>query len=158
MTVQVEVQRASEDPGIPGDDDFRRWVAAALAGHREAGDIVIRVVDADESQTLNREFRHRDKPTNVLSFPFEAPSGVPPEEAGEYLGDLVICAPVVRAEAAEQGKPLAVHWAHMVVHGALHLLGFDHLDDEQARQMEGLERTILARLGVPDPYQNEETS
>lgn len=158
MSVQVEVQRASEEPDIPDDDAFKRWVQAVLEGRRDAADVVIRVVDTDESRTLNRDYRDRDKPTNVLSFPFEAPLGVPADEAGDYLGDLVICAPVVRAEALEQGKPLADHWAHMVVHGVLHLLGYDHLDDTEAEQMEGLERDILARLGLPDPYESRGTS
>lgn len=112
-------------------------------------EVSLRFVDDETIRELNRDYRGKDKPTNVLSFPFEAPPGVPTT----LLGDLVICAPVVAAEAAEQGKPLTAHWAHMVVHGVLHLLGYDHIDDADAEIMEGLEVEILAGLGVPNPYE-----
>lgn len=148
MSVQLERQLASEADDIPPESSFRRWASAALAGRRSAAEIVVRVVDEDESRRLNRQYRGKDRPTNVLSFPFEAPPGVP----SEHLGDLVICAPVVQREALEQGKTAEAHWAHLTVHGVLHLLGHDHLDDNEAEQMEALERTILAGLRYPDPY------
>lgn len=152
MTVELELQLASEADEVPPKPDFLGWVEAALAGRRDQAELVIRVVDEPESRMLNRDYRGKDKPTNVLSFPFETPAGIPADEAGDYLGDLVICAPVVAAEAVAQDKPLQQHWAHMVVHGCLHLLGYDHQNDHEAEQMESLEREILAGLGLPDPY------
>ena len=118
-----------------------------------AGDIelAVRVVDAEESRALNRQYRDQDKPTNVLSFPAPPPDGLP-EAAGRLLGDVVICAPVVAAEAAEQDKSVAAHWGHMLVHGTLHLLGYDHQTDAEAAAMEALERQILAARSVTDPY------
>ena len=111
----------------------------------------MRVVDVEEIRALNRQYRDQDKPTNVLSFPAQQPDGLP-EGAGRLLGDVVICAPVVAAEAAEQGKTTGDHWGHMLVHGTLHLLGFDHQTDAAAAEMEGLERRILAARSVTDPY------
>lgn len=129
-------------------EQFQRWVALALEGRRPRGEVCIRIVDPEESRTLNREYRGKDKPTNVLSFPFEAPPGIPLD----LIGDLVICAPVVQQEAQEQGKKPLDHWAHMVIHGTLHLLGFDHIKEDEAEQMEALERALLARLEIADPY------
>lgn len=148
MSVRVVVQYALPRRGLPAPQSFRRWVAAVLAGRRKRAEVVVRVVDADESAALNATYRRKQGPTNVLSFPFEAPAGL----EVPLLGDIVICAPVVAREALEQGKEERAHWAHMTVHGVLHLLGYDHLDDDQARVMEGLEREILAKLGYPDPY------
>ena len=145
--MDLELQLASEAGELPARADFETWAETALEDEPRRG-LVIRVVDEAESRALNRDYRGRDKPTNVLSFPFEAPPGVP----SDHLGDLVICAPVVAREAAEQGKPPAHHWAHMVVHGVLHLRGFDHLEPEEAEEMEARERALLARLGIPDPY------
>jgi len=145
-TLAVEVQRAADEP-LPADAALTRWAEAAWQGEADA-EVVIRLVGADESQALNRDYRGKDRPTNVLSFPFDVPPGVP----CDHLGDLVICAPVVQAEATEQGKTPDSHWAHMVVHGMLHLQGFDHMDEAEAEEMEGIEREILARLGYPDPY------
>ena len=152
MSLELEVQYAVRAEGIPDEAALRRWVEAVLADCEDDAGLVIRVVDERESQALNRAYRDRDRPTNVLSFPFEAPPGVPPEVVGHHLGDLVICAPVVAREAREQGKPLPAHWAHMVVHGVLHLRGFDHQNESQAREMEGHERAILGALGFDDPY------
>jgi len=135
------VQRAIPARGVPAPRQLRRWAQSAL-GHR-AGEVTVRVVGTRESRALNRRYRGKDRPTNVLSFPCEAPG---------TLGDLVICAPVVNREAREQGKRAAAHWAHMVVHGVLHLLGFDHTRLRDAKVMEALERAILARLSFPDPY------
>lgn len=129
---------------------FRRWVGAALAGarHRRSSEIVIRLVNEAEGRQLNLQWRHRGYATNVLSFPAELPPGL----HSELLGDLVICAPVVRREARLQNKPLAAHWAHLVVHGTLHLLGYDHETAAEAGVMEPLETAILGKIGFPDPY------
>lgn len=121
--------------------DFVRWARAALVG---GGEITIRLVDAEEGQALNKEYRSKDYATNVLSFPYETEPVV--------MGDLVICPSVVAREASEQNKPLAAHYAHLTVHGMLHLQGWDHENDEDARQMEDEEREILAALGYADPY------
>jgi probable rRNA maturation factor len=137
-----------ESPGQPDDARLRGWVERAAEGIEAELEVVIRIVDEAESRQLNRDYRGKDRPTNVLSFPFEGPEHLPMES----LGDLVICAPVVEREAAEQGKSLEAHWAHMVVHGVLHLRGYDHLDDAEAEEMEGREVVILAALGYPDPY------
>lgn len=125
-----------------------RWVRHALGDDVQAAEITVRIVDAAEGQQLNRDFRGKDYATNVLSFPAELPEGV----KLPLLGDLVICAPVVAREAAEQGKPVAAHYAHLTVHGVLHLLGWDHEHDKDAEAMEQLEREVLAELGLPDPY------
>lgn len=146
---EVDVQIATADENVPSEEDFRTWVAAALPDERRTSEITIRVVDFDESQTLNAQYRHQNKPTNVLSFPSE----LPPELQIPLLGDLVVCAGVVAREAAEQGKSLAAHWAHMVVHGTLHLLGYDHESDPEAEVMEALETHILSQLGFPAPYE-----
>ena len=151
MNLQLEIQRVVEGEGIPGTMQFQRWVEAVLNGRRKRAELVIRIVDREESRSLNRIYRHQDKPTNVLSFPYDGP----PEVETALLGDLVICAPVVADEALEQEKPLEAHWAHMVVHGVLHLLGFDHINDLQAEEMEDLEAEVLNSLGVSDPYQSE---
>jgi len=153
----VEVQRAVDGAvdALPADAEFARWVAAALAKAPPGAGaaVTVRLVDTAESAELNAGYRHKPGPTNVLSFPFEPPPGVPAEAAGaDQLGDLVICAPVVAREAAEQGKPGAAHWAHMVVHGTLHLLGFDHMEQADAARMEALEIEILDALGYPNPY------
>ena len=124
--------------------DFVRWARAALVG---GGEITIRLVDPDEGQELNAEYRGKDYATNVLSFPYDTEPVV--------LGDLVICPSVVAREAAEQNKPLAAHYAHLTVHGMLHLQGFEHEDDAEAEEMEAREREILAGLGYPDPYAGE---
>jgi probable rRNA maturation factor len=154
VSTEVEVQFAVEDDALPPLSAFRLWANAALVDASPTT-LSVRVVGEDESRRLNHEFRGKDKPTNVLSFPFEAPQGVPLEEIGEYLGDLVICAPVVQREAEEQAKAPAAHWAHMVVHGVLHLRGFDHQDDAEAQRMEDKERAVLDRLGFSDPYAGE---
>jgi len=157
--LRVEVQYAARRPWGPSATAMRRWARTAHAaatgearprarGHGPTALVCIRVAGPGESRRLNREFRDRDRPTNVLSFPASA------EETGATgaLGDLVICAPVVAREARAQGKTLAAHWAHMVVHGTLHLLGHDHERPRQARRMERLEVEILAGLGYQNPY------
>ncbi|MDH3747046.1 MAG: rRNA maturation RNase YbeY [Gammaproteobacteria bacterium] len=151
--IHVDVQFACQEAGIPDEDDIRRWINIALvgAGARGECEVSVRVVDAAEMQALNRDYRDTDKVTNVLSFPAGPVAGLPTEIAG-VLGDIAVCAPVVRAEAERAGKAYAEHWAHMLVHGTLHLLGFDHETDEEAREMEVLEARILAGGGVADPY------
>ncbi|MEN8214721.1 MAG: rRNA maturation RNase YbeY [Pseudomonadota bacterium] len=148
MTAEIEIQLASTVTHLPDDEELRKWASATLRD-AEKNSVVIRLVDSEESRQLNNDYRGLDKPTNVLSFPFSAPAEI---AGNRLLGDIVICAPVVEQEAREQHKPVAAHWAHMVVHGMLHLQGYDHLDDEEAEEMERLERRILATLGVPDPY------
>lgn len=152
MGVLVHVSRSAglAAAGIPRADSFRRWVEAALAvaRRRRASELSLRLVDAGEGRGYNRDYRGRDYATNVLSFPVELPPGV----RTPLLGDLIVCAPVVAREAAEQGKPLRDHYAHMTVHGVLHLLGYDHLVDAEAERMEALERRALAGLGIRDPY------
>lgn len=129
--------------------DFRTWVLAALNTRRDEAEITIRIVDEQESAELNQRYRGKEGPTNVLSFPFQAP----PQVISHLLGDLVICEPVVRRQAREQGKTEQAHWAHLVIHGTLHLLGYDHLTPQQAEEMEAIETGILAQLGFADPYQ-----
>lgn len=163
MKLAVTVQMASSRRGVPHARSLNRWAQAACAHHAPRGagelELTIRVVGAGESRRLNRTWRNKDKPTNVLSFPAAplAPGndGVPSRfsaNAFSELGDLAICAPVVAREAREQGKPAQAHWAHMVVHGVLHLLGFDHENDRDASVMEAREVKILAQLGYDNPY------
>jgi len=152
-TPNVDIQWASDAPDAPDEADLRGWAAKAVeVAGGVVGDITVRVVDDAEIQALNREYRGKDKPTNVLSFPFEMPAGLPEEACEPLLGDIVISAPVVRREADEQHKPLDAHWAHMITHGVLHLLGYDHIDDDDAEIMEALEIRALAEQGYPDPY------
>jgi probable rRNA maturation factor len=146
-TDSIDLQIASNAQDLPTPGQLTAWVSAARLDENQ-GSIVIRIVDEPESRQLNRDYRGKDRPTNVLSFPFEPPPGIPEE----HLGDLVICAPIVFREAQEQHKQPEAHWAHMVVHGVLHLQGLDHQNSEEAEEMESLERHILARLGYSDPY------
>ncbi len=155
VRLDVGVSYALPRAGLPAAASFRKWVAAALAGRIREADLAIRLVDADEGQALNRHYRGKDYATNVLSFPADVPEGLPKNVKFPLLGDLVICAPVVAREAAEQGKALKDHYAHLTVHGVLHLLGWDHEDDKEAEAMEQLEREILADLGIADPYAGE---
>ena len=147
MNVEVDIQRATDAPDQPDDDSLMRWAALALRDH-PGKELTIRLVDAEESQSLNNDYRDKNYPTNVLSFPAD----LPPELNIPLLGDLVICVPVVNREAVEQGKAREAHWAHMVIHGCLHLLGHDHIDDAEADVMEHLERQLLAELDIADPY------
>ena len=149
MIRQIELQIASSQTDQPSRDQFEQWVGAALNDYAHPAEVVIRIVDGDESRSLNQTYRNQNKPTNVLSFPFEAP---PPVES-DLLGDLVICEAIVFDEAAAQKKALSAHWAHMVIHGTLHLLGYDHQDEVQAEEMETLEIEVLAGLGYSNPYQ-----
>ncbi len=134
---------------MPSPDQVSAWAHAALAGQREEGQLTLRIVGNEEGAALNETYRHKQGPTNVLSFAVEDADLLPVP----LLGDIVICAPVVEREAHEQHKEALAHWAHMVVHGVLHLLGYDHLEEREAQAMETLETDILAQLGFPDPYQ-----
>lgn len=149
MAVKVDVQFACPATGLPGEAEIIRWAQAALADQR--GSITVRIVDEQEGGALNHAYRHKRGATNVLSFPFEPPEAVA-ASVQDYLGDIVICAPVVAREALGQHKPLKAHWAHMVVHGCLHLTGFDHQHEAEARTMKALETRILNKLSYPNPY------
>jgi probable rRNA maturation factor len=148
LQLDVSVSYGLPRAGLPAAVSFRRWAAAAAKGRIKRADLAIRVVDEKEGRALNRHYRGKDYATNVLSFPVELPEGV----TLPLLGDLVICAPVVAREARDQGKPLAAHYAHLTIHGVLHLLGLDHEDPREADAMEQIERDLLATLGLPDPY------
>lgn len=139
------------DANCPSEQQVEQWLSVALDGLCAQGEIAVRIVDEAESAELNGQYRGKDYATNVLSFP----SGLPVDMAPAILGDLAICAAVVEREAAEQGKTLEAHWAHLYIHGALHLLGFDHIDDDDAEEMEALEINILAKLGFDNPYREE---
>ena len=176
--ISIDLQYAVEDrSNLPSIDSLLKYATAAITGFRPEAEITIRIVEPDESHQLNLEYRGKDRPTNVLSFPATEDDDVfffddvDPEELKNaeeddedeqnpfdslYIGDLVICRDVVEREAREQNKPLEAHWAHMVVHGCLHLLGFDHIDDEEAEEMEGHETEIMLSLGFADPYQEDE--
>lgn len=148
--IEVAVSYGCGRRGVPAPASFACWVRAALASQRRRGLVSIRLVDEDEGRALNRDYRHRDYATNVLSFPADPlPKGV---KGPRLLGDLVLCAPVVAREAREQGKRPADHFAHLTVHGTLHLLGHDHMEPAEAERMEALEIRILAGLGIADPY------
>ncbi|HAU4908112.1 TPA: rRNA maturation RNase YbeY [Aeromonas hydrophila] len=151
VTLDLQLASASTD-GLPSEAQLQSWLDGTILGFQQEAEVTVRIVDEAESNELNLTYRGKDKPTNVLSFPFEAPPGL----ELPLLGDLVICRQVVEHEAAEQGKPLMAHWAHMVVHGSLHLLGYDHIEDDEAEEMEGLERDIMQELGFADPYLNDE--
>ncbi len=146
--MHVVIQIACDHPGIPESGQLIAWAEAAGSPPPET-EVVIRIVDAAESAALNQTYRHKTGPTNVLSFPFEAPPGVPVD----ILGDIVICAERVEQEAHEQGKSLEAHWAHLVIHGMLHLQGHDHSEAPAAAVMEQREIAILNTLGFSDPYE-----
>lgn len=148
MAITLDLQLASGAGNLPTAEQIQQWLEAAILPFQADAEVTVRIVDNEESQQLNHDYRGKDKPTNVLSFPFQCPPGI----ELPLLGDLVICAPVVAAEATEQQKSLQAHWAHMVVHGSLHLLGFDHINDDDAEQMEAEEVTILQQLGFTNPY------
>ncbi|RAU18211.1 rRNA maturation RNase YbeY [Nitrincola tibetensis] len=148
MSYFADVLYETNHKDLPTEADFERWLKLAMGGRRLRAEVCIRIVTEDESRELNHTWRGKDSSTNVLSFPFEAPPGVPTD----LIGDLAICADVVAREAQEQNKPLLHHWAHMVIHGLLHLIGFDHINDIDAEEMEALEINLLAQLGISNPY------
>ncbi len=146
LDVQIACDTAA---GLPTTAQLQQWAGAALQSRRDVAELTVRLVDEGESQALNRDYRGKDKPTNVLSFPAD----LPPELELPLLGDLVVCRQVVEREAVEQNKALSDHWAHMIIHGTLHLLGYDHIDDDDAEQMEALEIALLEQLGISNPYE-----
>ncbi|KAA8664184.1 rRNA maturation RNase YbeY [Vibrio gigantis] len=149
MSIELDLQLAVEnEQGLPTEQDIQIWLDKTIPQFQENAELTVRIVDIQESHQLNHEYRGKDKPTNVLSFPFEAPPGI----ELDLLGDLIICRQVVEKEAEEQNKPLLAHWAHMVVHGSLHLLGYDHIEDDEAEEMESLETEIMQSMGFEDPY------
>ena len=147
MAIELDLQLVDEAAHIPAPEDFEAWVKTALQSRSEA-ELTIRVVGREESRELNRTYRGKDSETNVLSFRAELPDGL----VLPLLGDIVVCAPLVADEAAEQGKTVRDHWAHLTIHGVLHLLGYDHQDDEEAEEMESLEISLLESLGIDNPY------
>jgi len=156
MELYVDLQLASEDQqALPNLQQLEKWVGAAILKvsdqKRDLAELTVRIVDCEESQQLNGDYRGKDKPTNVLSFPFQNPPGI----TLPLLGDLVVCKSVVEQEATEQQKPLISHWAHMLIHGTLHLLGYDHIEDEEAEVMESIETELMIELGYSDPYLSE---
>lgn len=153
MTASVDVQMVVDAVGAPTVEDVALWVnrAIGIAGATGATEVAVRIVGHEEMRQLNSDFREQDKATNVLSFPAGKIVGLP-VGAERPLGDIIVCAEIVSDEAAQQGKSSNDHWAHIIVHGTLHLLGYDHVDAADARIMEGLETQVLGDNGIADPY------
>ncbi|MDR9467121.1 rRNA maturation RNase YbeY [Marinospirillum sp.] len=154
MKPLIDLQLATQDAATcPSRQQLQEWVQLALLESTPPEcEVTLRLVDEEESRLLNQTYRGKDKPTNVLSFPFDDPIDLAAEGELSLLGDLVICAPLVSREAEQQDKPLQHHWAHLVIHGLLHLQGLDHENTQEAEAMEALETRLLATLGIPDPY------
>ena len=150
MIIDLQIA-CKQETGLPTAEQIEQWATAAVQPQSDEVEMTVRIVDEAESHALNLNYRGKDRPTNVLSFPFECPD----EVELPLLGDLVICRQVVEREAQEQDKPVMAHWAHMVVHGSLHLLGYDHIEDDEAEEMESLETQIMMGLGFADPYLSE---
>ncbi len=149
----LDIQIATEATDYPTEQQFQQWVDAVLTDQSVDSEIVIRLVDDTESAELNQQYRHKSGSTNILSFPFDAPEGIDMD----LLGDLVMCAPLIAEEARQQNKLLLHHWAHITIHGVLHLLGYNHIEDDEAEEMESLEINILNKLNIANPYQEEST-
>ena len=149
-TLNLSIQHAAKFPGLPTRAQIKKWAMAALQPNLPAAEVTFRFVDLKEGQTLNHNYRGKDYPTNVLTFVFDEDMPLPP--GLPLMGDIVFCAPVVETEAAAQGISLESHYCHLVIHGMLHLQGMDHIEDDEAAEMEALETHILAQLGYPDPY------
>ncbi len=166
MPLELDIQNPANYRNIPSQENLIQWVDCALSAHTAHKEnttisVVLRIVDESESQALNQRYRHKNSPTNVLSFPFDMPELnhlLQDEKLHWHLGDLVLCAPIIEQEALQQHKTLMQHLAHMVIHGMLHLQGYDHLETSQAEAMESLEKTILQQLGFPDPYETQTVS
>jgi probable rRNA maturation factor len=150
LVIDRQVSNDINDSNLPSENELTTWLSSVLKSQNDMGkEITLRFVDEEESKALNSQYRQKHKPTNVLSFPFEAPPGI----NLPFLGDLVICKPVIEQEAVNQNKPLLHHYAHMVIHGCLHLYGYDHIDNHEAETMEALEIELLQHLNIDDPYQ-----
>ena len=161
MIVEVSVQRAltgHKNLSMPDDNQIEHWAeqAVLMSRHRHNEKLLmsVRIVEESEITDLNRTYRGKNKATNVLSFPFDIPPGLPAEESEGELGDVIVCASVVEQEAREQHKTSEAHWAHMIIHGTLHLLGYDHETEAEAQQMESLEKAVMHELGYTDPYRD----
>lgn len=150
MKYKVNLQIASQSSDLPNRFIIYRWISKVLKPRYDSAELCLRIVDQDESKQLNIQYRQKNFPTNVLAFPAEIPNEVKLDKP--FLGDIVICAPIVAAEALEQGKTEMAHWAHLIIHGLLHLLGYDHITDAEAAVMESIEIETLAQLGFPNPY------
>lgn len=148
MTIELELQIATKAKMLPHPAQFREWISATLQGRIDTAELTIRLVDEAESAQLNEQYRKKEGPTNVLSFPYDPIPGI----VSRFIGDIIICAPIVEKEANDLNKPMLDYWAHMVVHGALHLLGYDHELPEEAQEMQELEMEILMQLGFKPPY------
>jgi len=148
VTIELELQIASNAKTLPHPSQFREWISIVLWNRLDEAELTIRIVDEEEIASLNEQYRHKQGPTNVLSFVAEHPDGL----ESSYLGDIIVCAPIVEREAMNANKDLLAHWALMVIHGTLHLLGYDHEDVEEAEEMENLETEILVKLGFAPPY------
>lgn len=146
------IQNQQQSVEVPDEQLLQQWAASALLTEKDA-QVSLVIVDEDESQKLNKEYRGKDKPTNILSFPMDMPAELSAEVEMNILGDLVVCAAVVQREAQQQEKSLSAHWAHMLVHGMLHLQGYDHLESSDADEMESIEIKMLNQLGYENPYQ-----
>jgi len=154
MKVKVEIFDNSTGHWIPDGELCRTWIKQTLHGASQVNPVTVSLcfVDADESEQLNRRYRDRHNPANVLSFPYGMPTALRGKLDSEPIGDIVVCAELAQREAQAQGKPVDQHWAHLVIHGCLHLLGFDHLGEDEAERMEKMEIEILRNLGIPNPY------
>ena len=148
MTIILDIQSASTSEDAPDEQSIKRWVGAVIDSNQGDTELIVRIVDEPEGKLLNETYRGVSGATNVLSFPFENQT----PEALPLIGDIVVCAPIVEREAQQQNKDLNAHWAHMIIHGVLHLLGYDHQNDSEAAVMEGLETEIMQKLGFPPPY------
>lgn len=151
-SIELECQNPNSFDTVPNQADCQNWVAAAIQNLNQKLSVVIRFVDAEESQDLNSHYRQKNAPTNVLSFPFEMPDIPELFDEPKHLGDLVLCESVVLKEAEEQNKDVLQHWSHLIIHGTLHLQGYDHIDKNEAEVMESLEINILDSLGFDNPY------
>ncbi len=149
--MNLDIQRIFQNSNIPDDSQIKAWAALALLEDNCNSEILIRIVDENESAALNQQYRQKSGPTNVLSFPFDAPENL----ELNLLGDLVVCAPVVEKEAEQQGKSINDHWAHIIIHGLLHLQGFDHIEEKDANAMEALEINLLKKININNPYFQE---
>lgn len=153
--VKLDYQNATTEQQIPSEKQCFDWLCQFLPEFQEVSELTIRIVDEQESQQLNLQYRGKDKPTNVLSFPSEVPEFITEEMEFPLLGDLIVCAQVVNREFEQQNKTFEAHWAHMLLHGSLHLLGYDHIEDDEAEEMESLEQEILQKMGFPNPYNDQ---
>ena len=146
----ITLQKISKIKSLPNKRQFSSWVKQALPSNKKNHELVIRIVDTKEITELNKKYRKKNRPTNIISFPFDLPLGV----KNNFLGDLVICAPLVKQEAKLQHKTITAHFAHLVIHGVLHLLGYDHKKNNDSKKMEALEIKHLKKLGFENPYKS----